>query len=159
MLLLILWILPSFYSRRVSGPKKVLWAINRINTKVSPWPFQQCGMAGIFMCLPQALPKFLSIPVSQKPFPVSSFLAAVRLGVQAEKHSSQQSRDPPTLLSGHGINPSLPAGPVPGTACTRAIWEPCSFSSRPSFPGRAASPHWPEDESSLDCFQLAPLNE
>lgn len=96
---------PYSYSRRASGPKRVLWAINRINTKVSPWPFQQCGMAGIFMCLPQAVSEFLSVTILQKPFPASSFLK--------QKNTHHSEAGTPYSASGHGINSSLPAGQVP----------------------------------------------
>lgn len=54
---LLLQSLLYLWSRRATGPKKVLWAINGINTKVALWPFQteDAVWDGRNICVPQAL--------------------------------------------------------------------------------------------------------
>ena len=163
-MLLLLWILPYFYSRRASGPKKVLWAINGINTKVALWPFQAeeeaAGWDGrnFHACPPSSAPS-LFLPLLHKPF-----LAVIICQAHTQKNhpSSHESCKGDPQLCFWVANKPFPfcsASPQPQHA--REQFRSRAFSRlalrSQGESDRAASPHWPEDESSLDCFQLALL--
>lgn len=86
-----------------------------------------------FSCIcPQALPKFLFHPSFTKTFP--------NLVIpQAEKYSSQQNGGTHNSASGHGINPSLPAGPVPRHSMHESNLGAVLFPVSPLVPRRSAA--------------------